>query len=121
MANNVKAAKSQDFLVTETRKLNKNGSPYGFKQTQQREMKPWASWALDMLGRLNNDHRKHALLGLIPALVDETCETMLKAGIEGARVTDIRFKLCQEFKDGLLSRLGETVLAAALAAREGNE
>ena len=94
------------FAVTETRRLNKSGRPFGYRQTMRRELQPWELWALDILSRCNDDNRKQALLGLIPVLVEETCETMLKAGIDGPKVTDIRFKLVQEFKDELLSKLG---------------
>jgi hypothetical protein len=116
MAEQVKITQSRDFLVTEIRRLDKNMRPRGIKQVEQREMKPWESWALEMLNRCNRESRKTALLDLIKVLVQETCETLLKSGTEGPKVTDIRFKLLQEYKDDLVSRLDGD---ATLAAREG--
>jgi hypothetical protein len=104
------------FAVTETRRLNRNGRPFGFRQTTRRELQPWELWALNILSRCNDGNRKAALLSLISILVQETCETMLKAGIDGPKVTDIRFKLCRELKDELLSKLGAT--ATSTATRE---
>jgi len=106
MADKMRATKSQDFLVTETRKLNKNQRPYGVKQVERRELALWESWALNMFSRYNDENRKEALMALIPILVQETCETLLKSGMDGPKVTDIRFKLLQEYRDDLLSRLG---------------
>jgi hypothetical protein len=119
VAEKIKITKSRDFFVTETRNLNKNGCPYGAKKTERRELEPWESWALDMLSRYNNGNRKRALLSLIPILVGETCETLLRSGMEGSKVTDMRFKLVQEYKDDLLSRLGETAADSAVTTREG--
>jgi hypothetical protein len=103
--------------VTETRRLNKNGRPFGFRQTTRRELQPWELWALNILSRCNDVNRKTALLGLVSVLVQETCETMLNAGIDGPKVTEIRFKLCQELKDDLLSKL-DGAAAPIIAGKE---
>lgn len=93
------------YLTCETRQLNKRGAPYGFKRTTQRTLEPWERWLLETMARCGLETQKHAMLHLIGELVDETCGTLEKAGLDGPRILDIRLKMAQELKDQLESLL----------------